>query len=739
MRAKRVVALLASVLLVLPLATACASKGHESRGSYDSTNELKSVKSGTVASNKRFTLLWDDSVKAVLFQDKQTSKVWGTVPYEYYMSGASNADLQLYSPITIEYIEPVNDQVKTLESYSGIMQGRVIAEAINNGLQVTYCYDQQQIAVPVQYLLREDSLEVRIMVADIIEGDNRIYQIQLAPFLASVANDTDGGYLFVPSGSGALMSTDTAFHEPRTFRDDVYGKDPTTNNTEQPKMIEPIRLPVFGATDGENALMGIIEKGAEYAWIQAMAGYENIGYAGVGSGFRVRGGESIYVPGLYGTYNQTPYYASNVIETDYVSVGYYPLSGDKANYVGMAEAYADYLVKTGEMPAEGETPQLYLEFLGGALCRENFLGFPYNSVQASTTFAQVQEILQDIVSSTETSPVVKLTGFGNAGMDVGKIAGDYTFHSHMGGEKGYKTLLEYCNANRLSLFTDYDLIHFRQSGNGFSINFNSAQKVSGVVAYQYIYSPMFQGYRSEFDYTYRLLSRGKLGAAVEKLIAKAGSLGVTGISLESLGKTAYSDYGEVQYQIRGRMGEEVSQWLSDIREAGHPLLTTSPNDYAAVQSDFIAGSPAGSARFDAVDEDVPFYQLVFRGRVPIALSPINMAGDVTKRYLQAIETGCGLYFSLTSTFDSQFIRSSQSALLASVYEDNRDDILSMVEESAAFYQAVDGCRIIGHTRLEEGVTRTDFENGVSVAVNQTDSPVVTPLGTVDAHSFIYVK
>ena len=154
---------------------------------------------------------------------------------------------------------------------------------------------------------------------------------------------------------------------------------------------------------------------------------------------------------------------------------------------------------------------------------------------------------------------------------------------------------------------------------------------------------------------------------------------MTGISLESLGKTAYSDYSEVQYQIRGRMGEEVAQWLADIREAGHPLLTTSPNDYAAVNSDCIAGSPANSARFDAVDEDVPFYQLVFRGRIPIALSPINMAGDVTKRYLQAIETGSGLYFSLTDTYDRQFIRSTQNALLASVYEDNRDDILSMIE------------------------------------------------------------
>ena len=46
MRAKRVVALIASVLLALPLATACSSKGNTPRGSYDSTNDLKSAKSG---------------------------------------------------------------------------------------------------------------------------------------------------------------------------------------------------------------------------------------------------------------------------------------------------------------------------------------------------------------------------------------------------------------------------------------------------------------------------------------------------------------------------------------------------------------------------------------------------------------------------------------------------------------------------------------------------------------------
>lgn len=739
MRAKRWMALLVSVLLLMPLATACSSKETASRGSYDSTNSLTSAKSGTLASNKRFTLLWDESTKSIFLQDKQTGRIWGTVPYDYYFSGASNADLQLYSAITIDYIEPVNQQVKQIESYPGVMNGRILAKAIEGGVQITYCFDKQQIAVPVQYLLRDDSLEIRIMVADIIEGDNEIYQIKLAPFLASVANDTPGGYLFVPSGSGALMTADTTSRDPRTFRDDVYGKDPTTNNTDQPKMIEPIRLPVFGATDGENAMMGIIEKGAEYAWIEAQAGYKNIGYAGVGSGFRLRGAETVYVPGLYGNYNATPYYAHNIIDVDYLSVGYYPLSGDQANYAGMAAAYAGYLESSAGMASKGDTPQLFLEFLGGVLCRENFLGFPYKSVQATTTFTQAQEILEDIRTSTGVSPVVKLTGFGNAGLDAGKVAGGFSFHSNMGGKKGFASLQEYCTSQKLSLFTDFDLINFRQSAGGFSTNFNAAQKVSGVVAYQYIYSPMFQGYREEFDYHYRLLSRSKLIEAADKLRNKTASLGVTGVSLESLGKMAYSDYSEIQYQIRGNMSRDVTKILAGFREAGHPILTTSPNDYAAVGSDIIAGSPANSAHFDALDQDVPFYQMVFRGRVPVALTSINMAGDMTARYLQAIETGSGLYFTLSKEYESRFAYSTQGALLASLYEDNRDRILSMVEESAAFYEAVDGCTIIGHSLLAEGVTRTDFEGGISVVVNQTSDPVETPLGTVGARSFIYGK
>ena len=39
----------------------------------------------------------------------------------------------------------------------------------------------------------------------------------------------------------------------------------------------------------------------------------------------------------------------------------------------------------------------------------------------------------------------------------------------------------------------------------------------------------------------------------------------------------------------------------------------------------------------------------------------------------------------------------------------------------------------------EEVRRTDFENGVSVVVNYSESAVDTPLGTVEAGGFIFAR
>ena len=131
--------------------------------------------------------------------------------------------------------------------------------------------------------------------------------------------------------------------------------------------------------------------------------------------------------------------------------------------------------------------------------------------------------------------------------------------------------------------------------------------------------------------------------------------------------------------------------------------------------------------------------MVFRGRVPISLPAVNLAADGQERFLKSVESGSALAFSLIAEYDDRFAYTLQSGLGGAVYADNRDMLKEMAEQTSAFYAAVDGCRITGHSILQEGVRRTDFDNGVSVVVNYSEAAAETPLGTVAAGSFVYAQ
>ena len=97
------------------------------------------------------------------------------------------------------------------------------------------------------------------------EGDNKVYSIALSPFFCSVSNGSSDGYLFVPSGSGALIKpheweADVGY----TCSYPVYGEDGQLKNTNNSGITnsQPVRLPVYGAADGNRGVRAIIEKGA---------------------------------------------------------------------------------------------------------------------------------------------------------------------------------------------------------------------------------------------------------------------------------------------------------------------------------------------------------------------------------------------------------------------------------------------------------------------------------------------
>ena len=105
-----------------------------------------------------------------------------------------------------------------------------------------------------------------------------ILSVSVLPFFCSAENPKEN-YLFVPSGSGALMMTDDSERNTRRYSEPVYGLDaaamPMFQNTAQ----NAVRLPVYGARNGNDAMMAVITSGAETATIDAVAGDEQFGYS----------------------------------------------------------------------------------------------------------------------------------------------------------------------------------------------------------------------------------------------------------------------------------------------------------------------------------------------------------------------------------------------------------------------------------------------------------------------------
>ena len=72
----------------------------------------------------------------------------------------------------------------------------------------------------------DDGVRLSVNPKMIQESENRVISISIAPFFCGVKNDTENSYLFVPSGSGALVDTKTVSDQGSTYSAQVYGYDP---------------------------------------------------------------------------------------------------------------------------------------------------------------------------------------------------------------------------------------------------------------------------------------------------------------------------------------------------------------------------------------------------------------------------------------------------------------------------------------------------------------------------------
>lgn len=710
-----------SILLILVILLAFFSGCKETSWikPYDTESEVSVLSSELIAENKLLALSWDNERKGISLLSKETGKIWSTVSDEM----ESTLDIRVQ-----------NTYIRKEVDYTSSNAQRLDVKKIENGVKVTYYFDEISIAIPVCYTLREDSILISIDGKEIVQGGEQYQLISAEPgkmLLRTPITDEDS-YIFIPTGTGGIVNTKVTATVGERYTSGYNSNIASMSVDSITNSSESSGFKCYGLKDGDSALFCIAEDTPGAIGINATAGNKIKSHSTVSSAFFFTDYDYFY--GSYvldGLIKQLSDPYQGVI-----SVGVYPLSNEKADYNGMAECYRNYLIKSGYIKEKDvkNSSAYSITYMGGVLSTTSVLGIPKKQLNAMTTFQEAQTITEELTKATGVKPVVRLMGYGETGLNIGKIAGGYSFSSVMGSDKTRKAFEDYCKQNDISLYTDFGVLYYGKSGNGFSYNSDSARTAVLHAAEITPVNIPLRDFNNKL--TYRLIRRDLVGKTVEKLISMASKKNVSGISLNDLGSVSYSDYSDGgEYAVTSKTETETKQYIENIIASGHKVGVSSATYFAAGLSDVVFDAPTEPNGAYIFEEDIPFYQMVFHGITPLYSTTINTASDIDYKLMLAASTGSGLSFGIINKFDTKFMETNVEKLYSMYYNDNKEFIISAVSKYEKIYNSVKDSKIAHYDILENNITKTTFENGVCIYANHSSEAQDSPIGKLAGYGF----
>lgn len=742
---KKSLIILLCLVMVLSL-SACSKKNKDELVdpiAFDENHKNNTSDSFVITNDKSaYELRWDAEKYRILLVNKETGRISSATPSNLLEPRTDdngfpiNNHPKLEGNIIIEYVDKLNNSVtKTANGYVQSLKYKTYSiekTADGNGFKLIYYFDKAGISVPVIYTLLDDGVKMTIVPEEITETeDNTISKVSIAPFFCSIPNLDDDAYLFYPSGSGAIIKANNSSEISTYLSNEVYGNDALEGDYMRVSWTasETVRLPVYGSKNGDEGVLAVISEGADNAIINADIGNATIGYSGVYATFKIRGTNfaSKVANGLQ--YSEQFAYAP-------MSVNFYPLDGEEANYVGMANRYRKFLLEEKGMTDKEEKASASISLVGGSNLNTSFLGMPKTEVFATTTVKDAESILTDLNGQLKVPMIADLYGFGSSGVDAGKPAGNLEIAKTIGDEKQVKQLSAKCKELGIDLYFDYDLLHFTSDGVDLTITNGGSAKGPGHVFTRWHSFEL--GTSTSAPHSY-LVGRKELPILADKAAKHTKSMDVQGISFRKITSRAYSDYSYNRSIAKANMGNDVADIMKKISASGLKVLGNQANEYAAINSDAIIDVPVSSNKYTVFDYDVPFYQLVFKGYVPMYGVAINTTTNHNEALLRCVEGGANLKYTVMKNYDNDLLTSAIQIFNSLVYDDNKEEIVSVVNANADYFNAIADAHIVDHVCINRDVRKVVYDNGVVVYINYSDKDYESDMGKVAAGSYIYGK
>ena len=661
---------------------------------------------------------------------------------EVWMSNAQRTDS--YAECVLEYDRVLDDG--STEYYR---TGSVDVTQITGGIRVEFHFDLLDITIPATFTLKDNYLEASIpnkSGKDKIQDSNKetgyaITSVTLLPAFAA-GDWEDQGYLFIPDGSGALVHFNNGRRMTNNYRQPVYGTDKLLVEEKYSTKTEAIQVPVFGTvcTSGENGnvgMMGIITKGDAIADITAITGHEESGYNATSSVFNYR-----VITKQYNMYNkrQVCKTVDNANGVDAYTVRYYPMVGEKANYIGMADTYRDYLGLT----AKTSTPAMHVDLQGFYETDAAFLGvIPYTDQVALTNYEQANAIVDAIKKAGINNLALTYSGWQNNGIDNKRIPTKAVAASVLGGEKGFDALVSALKSKDVSMALAVDLLSFTEGGNGIRPNRDAIRTAFDKIVEQPEY--ILSNYITKLDCRMVMyLSPSKIEEVAKTYLASLKEQGIKSVNLGNYGNVCYSNYHTDDTQHRTQFVDAIVASLKAYKEAGISVTVDGGFAYVLPYVDAITDVPTCSSGYDIFDEDVPFFQAVVHGYLPYSTKSLGQSANQGAAYLTAVEGGtqisyAGIYAEAGELFDTDY-----NNLYSSTYSMwlRSDKAVAQYNKYMPLLEKINAMPITAHYQAAHKVYVTEYSDGkttVKVAVNYTKGEVTVDGMTVPAESFEYVE
>jgi hypothetical protein len=613
---------------------------------------------------------------------------------------------------------------------------RAIEENFEFGFTETY--EKVSFEIGIEIVLKPDGVETTILHDSIVEPSNvKIARINLYPLFGTAVafkNDVQTeGYIVLPDGSGAIIDFNNGKEHVSPFRKRLYGDDLSMLSYKMPEQQQKINIPLYGMVKENHAYAAIITKGDAMTAIHADVSQRTDSYNKAFVSFNLRESESVILGSGFNQYG-IDVWTRERVKTDF-SVRYIFLDTPEASYVGIANAYRNYLIaEKGFIPKEvSQKTILSTEFIGAYDEKTFFLGIPYQTMGSMTSFSEAKLIIDELRANHIDALNVIYTGMINGGLSS-DLQDRAQIEKVIGGARAYERFETELSQMGIHVYPNINLM----TASGYHRSFDqyryTASRIKGSLARDFIYHyPSYLPY-SETPFTHSsdpyVLNPLYYESIHTRLL---NDMQFNRVAHTMLGSRLAGHYPKSNVIFR-QDAIHIQNALFETMD--YEMILSNPLAFAMPYANFMIDLPTETTLYAIIDDQIPLLQLVLSGLVDYTAESMNISQDRSPQYkfLKTLETGSHLKYTLSYHNSSALLNTDYNYYMSTHYVNWLDQMVDQVNEMNAL--GIHLGHLENHERVRKNVYRVTYSHGLILVINYNLNAVLVDGVNIPAMNYV---